>query len=143
MTPDVTEDLRGWLLEGDPAIRWRVLGCAEERRRLATEGWAARLLAAQDASGGWGGGEYSPKWTSTTYTLLRLLWLGLAPGHPAALRGCDQLWEWHARRRVRETCIVAMLTRLIGYFQYEAAGLDDLVAYLASIQAPAEKKKAD
>jgi len=47
MTPDVAEDLRGWLLKGDPAIRWRVLGCAEERRRLATEGWAARLLAAQ------------------------------------------------------------------------------------------------
>jgi hypothetical protein len=82
----VAEELQGldqWLLEGDPAIRWRVLrdlegasdkNWARERKRVATEGWGARLLAAQDDDGGWGGGIYSPKWTSTTYTLLHLLW---------------------------------------------------------------------
>jgi hypothetical protein len=55
---------------------------------------------------------YSPKWTSTTYTLLRLLWLGLPSGHPAALRGCEQIWRWRAGWRVPETCIVAILVRL-------------------------------
>ena len=132
-----------WLREGDPAIRWRVLRdlhgvsdqhWARERERLATEGWGARLLAAQDDDGGWGGGVYSPKWTSTTYTLLHLLWLGLVPGHPAALRGCQQLWQWQARWRVPETCIVSILVRLTSYYRYDADRLVDLVADLLDQQ---------
>jgi hypothetical protein len=136
-------ELRRWLLEGDPAVRWRVLQnldgapdrqTARERARVATEGWGARLLAVQDADGGWGGGVYSPKWTSTTYTLLRLLWLGLPPGHPAALNGCDQLWRWQARWRVPETCIVGILVRLTSYHAYDTPRVDDLVADLLDQQ---------
>lgn len=136
-------ELVEWLLEGDPAIRWRVLQyltdasddeVAEERSRVATEGWGARLLAAQNPDGGWGDGVYSPKWTSTTYTLLRLLWLGLPSGHPAALRGCEQLWEWQSRWRVPETCIVGILVRLTSYHGYAAPRLDGLVEYLLDQQ---------
>ena len=94
----------------------------------------ARLLAVQNRDGHWGGGIYSPKWTSTTYTLLHLLWLGLPPRHPAALRGCERLWEWQARWRGPETCIVSILVRLTSYHGYEAARLDDLVAYLIDQQ---------
>jgi hypothetical protein len=139
----VDDELLRWLLEGDPAIRWRVLRgltdasderVAVERVRVATEGWGDRLLAAQDPDGGWGGGVYSPKWTSTTYTLLHLLWLGLPPGHPAALRGCERLWDWQARWRVPETCIVAMLVRLTSAHRYGAAGLDAMVEYLLDQQ---------
>jgi hypothetical protein len=111
-----------WLLEGDPAVRWRVMrdltGAAErtvarERRRIATEGWGARLLAAQSPDGGWGQGIYSPKWTSTTYTLLRLVMLGLPPGNPAALRGCEQIFDWQKRWRVPETCVESIAIRLL------------------------------
>lgn len=132
-----------WLLEGDPAIRWRVLqdltdasaqDVARERDRVATEGWGERLLAAQDPDGGWGGGVYSPKWISTTYTLLHLLWLGLPAGHPAALRGCDQIWRWRARWRVPETCIEAIVVRLTCAHGYPAAQLDDLVTDLLGQQ---------
>jgi hypothetical protein len=132
-----------WLLEGDPAIRWRVLrdlGDASERQvraeraRVAREGWGARLLSAQDDNGGWGGGVYAPKWISTTYTLLHLLWLGLVPGHPAALRGCERLWQWQARWRVPETCIVSMLVRLTSYHAYDADRLDHVVADLLDQQ---------
>jgi hypothetical protein len=91
-------------------------------------------LAAQNADGGWGDGVYSPKWTSTTYTLLRLLWLGLLPGHPAALRGCDQLWEWQARWRVPETCVAAILVRLTSAHGYHAERLDGVVADLLDQQ---------
>jgi hypothetical protein len=140
---DVDDALLSWLLEGDPAVRWRVLRdltdatnqeVARERTRVATDGWGVRLLAVQDRDGHWGGGVYSPKWTSTTYTLLHLLWLGLPPRHPAALRGCERLWEWQARWRVPETCIVSILVRLTSYHGYEAARLDDLVAYLIDQQ---------
>ncbi|HEX6577162.1 MAG TPA: hypothetical protein VF082_02265 [Jiangellaceae bacterium] len=143
MTATVDDELLSWLLEGDPAIRWRALqvmtdasaeDVAQERARVATEGWGARLLAVQDHDGHWGGGVYSPKWTSTTYTLLHLLWLGLPPRHPAALRGCERLWEWQARWRVPETCIVSILVRLTSYHGYEAVRLDDLVEDLIDQQ---------
>lgn len=135
-------ELNRWLLEGDPAVRWRVLQDLEgadrqaacERARVETVGWGARLLAAQDPDGGWGGGVYSPKWTSTTYTLLHLLWLGLRPGHPAAMRGCELLWRWQARWRVPETCIASILVRLTSYHGYDASRLDDLVADLLDQQ---------
>ncbi len=131
-------ELEQWLLEGDPAIRWRVLrsgrDVTRERRRIAAEGWGARLLAAQGADGHWGGGVYSPKWTSTTYTLLRLIWLGLLPGHPAALRGCDRLWEWQARWRVPETCIQSILVRITSSHGHPAERLDSVVADLLDQQ---------
>ncbi len=133
----VDDGLLSWLLEGDPAIRWRVLrdvtGASDEqveweRARVATEGWGARLLAAQDSDGNWGGGLYSPKWTSTTYTLLHLVWLGLPAGNPAALLGCERLWEWEARWRKPETCVASMLVGLTSHHGYDGERLDDLVA---------------
>jgi len=133
----------GWLLQGDPAVRWRVLrdltgadaGEVErERARVAVQGWGLRLLQAQDRDGLWGGGAYSPKWTSTTYTLLHLMWLGLPARHPAALRGCQRLWEWQERWRAPETCIVSMLVRLTIAHGYHADRLDDLVDHLLDQQ---------
>jgi hypothetical protein len=132
-----------WLLEGDPSVRWRVLRdlagapareAERERAKVATEGWGARLLAQQHDHGGWGGGVYSPKWTSTTYTLLHLMWLGLPPGHPAALRGCARLWEWQSRWRAPETCIVSMLIRLTVYFGYATDRLGAMVDHLLGEQ---------
>ncbi|SRR5579883_981306 len=91
-----------WLLAGDPAIRWQALrdlrGAAEstvrrEQARVAREGWGARLLALQDANGRWGRGIYTPKWISTTYTLLLLRSLGVARGNPQALRGAELLLQ--------------------------------------------------
>jgi hypothetical protein len=47
----------GWLLDGDPAIRWQVLRdlanapsgeVAAERARVEHDGWGARLLALED-----------------------------------------------------------------------------------------------
>lgn len=131
-----------WLLEGDPAVRWRTRALtgdpaeavARERERVATDGWGARLLALQNPDGGWGEGPYSPKWTSTTYTLLHLMWLGLPAGHPAALRGLEQVWGWTSRRRVPETCITAILVRLTCTLGVTAPGVDDLVADLLDQQ---------
>src|ERR1700745_512427 len=89
-----TDRVMRWLLDGDPAIRWQALrdlvGAAErtverERRKVARDGWGARLLARQDPKGTWAGGLasdgglYSPKWISTTYTMLLLRDFGLLP----------------------------------------------------------------
>jgi len=75
----LSEATIGWLLEGDPAIRYQVrrdlLGEDPVRleplqRRIATEGWGARFLSLQRPDGHWGRGYYQPKWISTHYTLL-------------------------------------------------------------------------
>jgi hypothetical protein len=96
-----------WLLEGDPSIRWQTQGdllgasecvVARERRKVATEGWGAELLARQARSGLWGGGLYSPKWISTTYTLLLLRDLGLPARHPRALKAYKLLLVGGLRR---------------------------------------------
>src|SRR4026209_3023719 len=53
-----------WLLDSDPSIRWQAMRdltdapdqeVAAERAKVATQGWAARLLRLQDPDGQWGG----------------------------------------------------------------------------------------
>src|SRR6266581_7409962 len=98
-----TDSAIQWLLDGDPAIRWQALrdlvGAAErtvelERRKVARDGWGARLLARQDPEGTWAGalssdgGLYSPKWISTTYTMLTLRDFGLLSGRRQARKAC-------------------------------------------------------
>ena len=90
-------EIISWLLEGDPSIRWQVqrdlldaspAKYEKERKKIAKEGWGARLLALQDSDGQWGGGIYGPKWTSTTYTMLTLRLLGPPSNIPQAKRAC-------------------------------------------------------
>ena len=80
----------------------------DERAKVATEGWGAKLISLQDHDGRWGGGDYTPKWISTTYTLLHLVWLGLPPGHPAASPGVSASGSGRAdggcRRRALSRC---------------------------------------
>jgi hypothetical protein len=86
-----------WLLDSDPAIRWQVMrdlggaapdAIAAERSRVATEGWGARLLAAQSPAGHWG----DPKWDLITlYSLVVLKDLGLDPSSKQARKMIDRV----------------------------------------------------
>lgn len=145
----LTPELQEWLLEGDPAVRWQVQRdlldappeqVAAERARVAQEGWGQRLLDLQEPTGMWGGGLYTPKWTSTTYTLLLLRRLGLAPGHPQALTGCRLLLEkglaadggldyWRTRKE-SETCVTAMGLTVLAYFHLDEPGLERIAEHL-------------
>jgi hypothetical protein len=153
-----------WLLKGDPAIRWQTLrdlaGAAEatverERARVARHGWGARLLARQDADGRWAGGVspdtglYSPKWISTTYTMLLLRDFGLATNNRQARKACRLLLErglqrdgginygvWAKWTRKSETCVTGMVLSLLAYFQYDDARLDTLADHLLEQQMP-------
>ncbi|HEX3742589.1 MAG TPA: hypothetical protein VHW09_01610 [Bryobacteraceae bacterium] len=91
-----------WLLESDPAIRWQAMrdltaadpaAIAAERSRVASQGWAARLLALQGADGSWGDGVSRPKWHATLYTLRLLCDLGLDPASEQARRAVDLVRE--------------------------------------------------
>jgi hypothetical protein len=98
------------------------------------------LLVAQFDDGRWADGLYSPKWTSTTYTLLLLHWLGLPRGDPQAVAGCRQVWEG-ARfydggltlaKSIRqpEACVTAMLILLASSFGLPVDRLDPAVQWL-------------
>src|SRR5262249_57706149 len=136
-----SENAIQWLLEGDPAIRWQTLrdlvGAGErtierERSQVAREGWGARLLARQDRQGTWAsgqssdGGLYSPKWSSTTYTMLLLRDFGLPANNRQARRACKLLLDegfqrdgginygiWAKWAGKSETCVTGMVLSIL------------------------------
>ena len=129
------ENLLDWLMDGDPAIRWQAMrdlagapkaGWQAERRRTMEEGWGARLLARQDSRGVWGGGLYSPKWISSTYTLLLLAAIGVPPDCAPARRGAqvgfdglygmDTADEVYRRTNEYDQCVAGMWVQLASYF---------------------------
>jgi hypothetical protein len=128
-----------WLMQGDPALRWQVMRdlldapqaeWAAERRRTLETGWVARLLERQEEGGGWGGGVYSPKWVSTTYTMLLLCDMGVPPEQDAVRRGAEAMisrlfndaFDEHFKLRLAgmDRCIVGMALHVGAY-----AGLND------------------
>jgi hypothetical protein len=128
------------LADADPAV------VEAERARVAETGWGARLLALQEPSGMWGGGLYGPKWISTTYTLLQLRDLGLPPGNPQALRGCELLIEhgtfrdgginFSSQAKYSETCITGMVLSICAYFQLRDERLQAVAGHLLRQQLP-------
>ena len=137
-----------FLLDGDPAIRWQTMRdlldadaaeVAAERAQVAETGWGRDLLDLQDPEGTWAQAIYSPKWTSTTYTLLLLRRLGLAPGTPAALRGCEQIWSksgvdgWMVLPRSTsrgDTCVAGMFVALAAYFGYKDGQMERVIEWI-------------
>ncbi len=145
----IDPEIVDWLLDGDPAIRWQaqrdLLGeppqvYEAERERIAVDGWGAQFLALQDPDGRWGGGLYSPKWISTTYTLLALRMIGLPADNPQALKGCERLLSrglyqdgginWFASLKYSETCVTGMVLSILAYFHYPDPRVHDLAEHL-------------
>jgi hypothetical protein len=139
-----------WLLDSDPAIRWQALRdlagapadrVAEERARVATEGWGARLLVLQGEDGQWAGGACFPAegwkreegqpWTSTLPTLQLLLEFGIDPRDERVRRAVAQVrdrcrWE-HAGQPFFEgevePCINGRVVALGAYFSVDVSGV--------------------
>ncbi len=142
-----------WLLKGDPSIRWQTLRdltdmpineCEKEQNNIANKGWGANLLSKQDSNGVWGSGLYSPKWISTTYTLLLLRRFGLSPRHPQAFKGCALLLDngfyydgginYFRSLNHSETCVTGMILSILCYFQYKDKRINRLVDHLLEQQ---------
>ena len=140
----------GWLLDGDPAIRWQVLRdltnapageAAAERARVEHDGWGARLLVLEDPCGLWDGGACFPvsytgsepgqPWTATMHTLQSLQLLGLDPASASARRAIGLVaengrWE-HAGQRYFdgevEPCINGRTIETGAYFGVDVAAV--------------------
>jgi len=145
-----------WLLAGDPAIRWQTLrdlvgaspkDVARERSRVVLEGWGARLLAEQGGDGMWAHGMYTPKWTSTHYTLLSLRDLGVRSDNMQCRRACELILDRglqpdggisyptrpSAERR-GEACISGMSLSIVSHFQMPDDRVDAIADYALNEQ---------
>src|ERR1700719_2898926 len=147
-----------WLLDSDSAVRWQVLRdladapaeiVAAERARVATEGWAARLLALQGEDGQWAGGALFPNgkwdrsqpqpWTATANSLVLLHHFGVDHRDEKVRRAVAQVrdhchWE-HAGQPFFsgevEPCINGMVVALGAYFDQD---VDRVVSRLLAEQ---------
>jgi hypothetical protein len=148
---DTTDELISWLLDGDPAIRWQTMrdlqGVQErhwqaEQHRTLNEGWGAQLLALQAPDGSWGGGIYSPKWISTTYTLLTLCAIGIPRDHPPARKAAALVLERQLGTTCNEAfmrnladcdrCVVGFNLLIAAYFEFHDGRMDAIVENLLS-----------
>jgi hypothetical protein len=139
---------------------------------VAKSGWGARFLAEQDPNGLWGTGAYpsrltstndskkdtresaitnrglyTPKWTSTTYTLLTLFQIGLPPENSQAQLGSQILLDkgfykdgginlFQYSYKYSETCITGMILSILAYFKIKDERLHQIVAHLLGQQMP-------
>jgi hypothetical protein len=129
-----------WLLDSDPAIHWQTMRdladapddvVAQERARVAHEGWGAELLGRQASDGTFGGDPDNPEWT----VLLTLLWLqhmGVDPQSGEARRAVAPVrdgvtWHWWDNRPFFhgevEPCINGRVLGLAAYYGQDPGDL--------------------
>jgi hypothetical protein len=160
----VRMDVVEWLLDSDPAIRWQVMRdltdatdeeVADERARVAAEGWGARLLELQRPDGHWDKsaptftttagaswwqslpphrqGTLFPEWTSTAWTLMLLRAFGLDPASAQARRAVRRIreqvaWEHDGEPFFAgevEPCINGKVVALGAYFGEDVRAILD------------------
>ncbi|MBD3377444.1 hypothetical protein GF406_20620 [candidate division KSB1 bacterium] len=143
-----------WLLQGDPSIRYqtsrdllnadaRVI--ARERENILNEGWGKQLMELQQANGTWCDALYSPKWTSTFYTVLLLKRMG-AGHHPRIDKACRILLDkgfykdgginyWKTWKQ-GESCVTGMLLSMLCHFGIKDDRPLSMIDYLISQQMP-------
>ena len=146
-----------WLLQGDVSIRFQTKrdllkhskkDLLVKQRKTNSKGWCANLLSLQDEHGPWNQGFYTPKWTSTTYTLALLRRLNLDPENEQARKACALLAEnginegggigygWKNYPR-GEICITGITLAFFSYFGIpDKNALAKLIDYLIVEQMP-------
>lgn len=158
---DLNDNVVKWLLDGDPAIRWQVkrdlldAPFKTERKQISSRGWGRRLLELQCEDGRWTRkrgpngyrGLYTPKWTSTTYTLLLLRRFGIEPTNRQCQNGCEALVDgsqwfedgsvapWNTAKT--DTCVCGIFLGLLSYFKHKNNEIrGGLISFLFEQQLP-------
>jgi len=132
-----------WLLDSDPAIRWQAMRdltdapadeVAEERARVATEGWGARLLALRREDGLWHTDASDSEWPSLL-ALLMLRDMGLDASSQQARQAIALVRDnatWHSRGPWHgtpvfagevEPCINGRVVTVGSYFGQDVSGI--------------------
>ncbi|MCF7920589.1 MAG: hypothetical protein K9N06_11815 [Candidatus Cloacimonetes bacterium] len=144
------EEIIKWLQEGDVSIQYQVhrdlLGNENKllQQRISTEGWGTDFLSRRNANGHWGKGFYSPKWTSTHYTLLDLRNLCISPDIPEIKSTLNLIFMNEKGRDGginpgktiinSDVCINGMVLNYASYFGADESDLKSIVDFLLSQQ---------
>ncbi|WP_313343129.1 hypothetical protein [Sedimentibacter sp.] len=132
-----------WLLEGDIVIQYLtnnyLLDCSFDHNN---GGYIARYLDLYDTlEQEWGGGIYSPKWISSTYTLLELKYMKIYYDNPcyqdATKKVLNGLWYNHgkiSKTRYQDMCMSAMLLSLVCYGKINDFRVNEIVDYILEHQ---------
>jgi len=159
-TRDLDASAIRWLLGKDqPGVRYRTLtellgrpesdpDVREAKEEILGHGWAAEILAARDASGGWGDGKspYHPKYTSTNWKMLVLSDLGVTKTEPRVREACEYWMNGQAAKGDRlgglgagapHYCASANMARALIRFGYADDGrVRRTLEWLTEIAAP-------
>lgn len=137
-----------WILQGDVFVQCLVnRDLLEEqnesklndfRKRILTEGFGLELLNRQDLKTYmWGGGVYSPKYTSTHYTLLELCQLGAPITEERFIKAIKLLFKtmWQNKGQVRpyrhqDMCVVAMMVRIACTAGFQDQRIEEMIDYI-------------
>lgn len=137
--------LLDWLLSGDITINQLVKrDLLEESIDFLDEGLINEFLVRFDPDKQmWGGGIYGPKWISTTYTLLDLMYLGVSRTNEYVQQGARHaivsLWPHpgpYKNKRYLDMCIAGMLVTIASYANVEETKLHELIDYILSHAFP-------
>jgi hypothetical protein len=144
------QNLIDWLLEGDVTIQYQTLrDLLGEKRpdlqaRIADEGWGAELLSRRNPHGHWGRAFYSPKWTSSHYTLLDLRHMELPPENHEVLETIDLILDNHVAADggvnpavtipESDVCVNGMFLYYACYFGVEEERLKGIIDFVISQQ---------
>ena len=114
------------------------------KNRILKEGYGLRVMNLQDQKTHlWGEGVYSPKYTSTHYTLLELCQLGANLNdlriHKSINILFDVMWKEKGlmrKHRHQDMCVVAMMVRIAATAHFDDVRIFDMIDYILEYPMP-------
>lgn len=147
----MNNDLLDWFMKGDPSIIYQVKRdlldleeskLTQDRSKILKKGWGKAFMDLRnDKNFTWGNGIYSPKWISTTYTLLDLI--NMAPPQDKRIFQSsklllEKLWRIPEKKKERylDLCICGMLLSICCYVELKDSKIDQIIDYILEKQFP-------
>lgn len=128
-----------WLYKGDVVIqRLTAKYLLNQPIPYDEGGFIQRYLALFDQEQRmWGGGIYSPKFISTFYTMMELMYMEIDPQHPyfvsALMNILNHMWyrKGHvAKTRYQDMCIVGMMVHMAAYAHLKDEKINEMIDYI-------------
>ena len=137
-------DITTWMMNHDISLKYLVnrdllhIDEVSLQNRILYEGYGLMYMNLQDPNTYlWGEGVYSPKYTSTHYTLLTLCQLGANLNdtriHKAIKIIFDVMWKEQGlmrKNRHQDMCVVAMMVRIAATAHFKDARIYDMIDYI-------------